>query len=257
MVEYTVETLDSVGEELKGAYVEADGKFNLDPDKYAEIKASGLKKKNNELLGKVKQHEGELGKFSKFKSLAELLADADESEIEEFQATWQKRGEKSKGGDADKLEMERKLQEKAAKKLADENARLATEFQKAQAELKDFKLWTPLRDIAIKAGLDPSDWEVARLELSYQQRFGFDDEGRVVVLEDGQPSNVSPEKFFKEMYSDQRPKFYKASNAAGSGAQNNTSGSKGQRTMKRSDFDAASAQVKQDFLSKPGATIVD
>ena len=44
-------------------------------------------------------------------------------------------------------------------------------------------------------------------------------------MEDGQPSTVSAEKFFRDVYSDQRPKFYKATAAAGSGAQNNTSGS--------------------------------
>lgn len=257
-LEYVVESLDKVSDDLKSAYVEAEGKFNFDPDKYAELKAEGLKKKNGELLGKLKIKDGELGKFAKFKSLAELMAEADETEIEEFQTNWQKRGDKNKGkttDDADKLEMKEKLHAREVKKLADELGKTSAEFQKAQAELKDYKLWTPLRDIAIKAGLDPQDWEVARLELSHQQRFGFDEDGKVVVMEDGQPSTVSPEKFFKEVYSDLRPKFYKASGAAGSGATNNTAGAHGQKTMKRADFDARSPTEKMAFVKANGELI--
>lgn len=262
-IEYVVESLDKVGDDLKPAYVEADGKFNFDPDKYAELKAAGLKKKNGEILGKLKQAESELGRFGKFKSLAELMADADETELEEFQANWQKRNEKdaSKGKPGeDSIKLKEQLERahaRALKAREDEAATLKADLQKAQVELTKFKLWTPLRETAIKAGLDPADWEVAQLELSYQQRFGFDEDGKVVVMEDGQPSTVTPEKFFRDVYSDQRPKFYKASNAGGGGAQNNTRGNgSGKKTMPRAEFEALS-QPERMKLAKTGVEFVD
>lgn len=222
-IEYTVESLDQVSEDIRGAYVEADGKYSFDPDKYAELKAAGLKRKRDELLGKVKQHEGELAKVAKFKPLIETLADADDDEISNVLEQWQKRGEKQKSGNHQQDDSVReKAHQREVKKLSEELTTAQTELQKAQTELREFRLWTPLRDVFIKAGGEPADWELARLELASQGRFGFDDDGKIVVMEDGYPSTIAPEKFFKDVYSDLRPKFYKASSAAGSGATNGT-----------------------------------
>lgn len=228
-IEFQVETLDKVDEAIRGAYVEAEGgKFTFDPDKYAEIKAAGLKKKTTELLGKVKLKDEELAKYGKFKSLTEALAEAEEEEILQVLDHWNKRGEGGKGkGDPDaakQLEMKDRLHAKELKKRDDELGQLKTESEKTRLELREFKLWTPLRDIAIKAGLNPEDWEIARLDLANQRRFDFDDDGKITVLEDGSPSTVTPEKFFKDVYSDLRPKFYKATSAGGSGAPNGTKG---------------------------------
>lgn len=256
MPEFTVDSLDKVSEDIKAAYVEADGQFTLDPDKYAELKAAGLKKKNNELLGKAKQYEAELGKYGKFKPLAEALADVDEDDIPQVIEAWQKRAEKPKADDQ-KAEMERKLQERAAKKQADEFAKLQTDFQKAQAQLKEYQLWTPLREVAIKAGLDAGDWEVARLELNARGQFGFDEDGKPAVIEDGQPSSVTPEKFFREVYSEQRPKFYRANDAGGSGAKNNTASNTGKKTIKRAEFDALDPGAKMKISKSSDIQIVD
>lgn len=262
-IEYTVESLDQVSEDVRGAYVETDGKFSFDPDRYADLKAAGLKKKTSELLGKVKQKDDELARFGKFKSLTEMLADADESELEEFQLNWQKRGEKSKGksegDDPAKLELKEKIHQREVKKLTDTLTATQTEFEKVKSELKDFKLWTPLRDVFIKAGGDPQDWEVARLELSAKQQFGFDDDGKVVVLEDGQPSSVSPDKFFREVYSEHRPKFYKANMAGGSGAPNNTAGGigRGSITLSREQAkDPATYRNAKERAAKNGVELV-
>lgn len=221
-ITFAYDQRDAAPEAIREQLVEKDGKyiFEAEPVSVVAETNSKLKKLRSDLDNKT----AELGKFGKFKTLTEALADVDEEEIPHVVELWQKRAEKPKG-DEQKAEMERRIRERETKKLTDELGLTKSELQKAQAELKDFKLWTPLRDVFTKAGGDPQDWEVARLELSHQQRFGFDEEGRIVVMEDGQPSTVSAEKFFREVYSDQRPKFYKASSAAGSGAQNNTSGS--------------------------------
>jgi hypothetical protein len=54
-IEYEVSSLDAVEESLRGAYVEDGGKFKLDVDKYAELKAEPLKAKNLALLNEKKQ----------------------------------------------------------------------------------------------------------------------------------------------------------------------------------------------------------
>lgn len=54
-IEFEVASLDSVDEEVRPAYVEKDGKFILDPDRYHEIKAAPLLKKNQELLNEKKK----------------------------------------------------------------------------------------------------------------------------------------------------------------------------------------------------------
>jgi len=68
-IEYVVESLDQVDESIRPAYTEADGKFQLDADKYAELKAAGLKKKNGELLGKEKQLKEALTRLERFKDV--------------------------------------------------------------------------------------------------------------------------------------------------------------------------------------------
>lgn len=260
-IENVVDSLDQVGDDIKGAYVEADGKFQFDADKYAELKTAGLKKKNNELLGKLKQSGDELAKFGKFKTLTEALADVDEDDIPHVVEMWQKRNErdanKGKGDDAGKLkEQLEKAHAKALKQRDDELGAAKTELQKAQSRLRDYELWTPLREVFTKAGGEPTDWELVRLELSSQQRFGFDDENKIVVLEDGFPSAVTPEHFFKVLYSDQRPKFYKATAAAGSGANNNTRANGTQKTMTRTAFESLD-QLARMKASKDGIQIID
>src|SRR5262245_55938674 len=79
MPELVIDSLDAVDEALRGAYVEKEGKFSLDPDKYAEVspKTQGLKTKNRELLEKL---TGEKAKTKRFEKLAEL----DDDELEKL-----------------------------------------------------------------------------------------------------------------------------------------------------------------------------
>jgi hypothetical protein len=48
-IEFEVSDIESVDEELKGSYVEKDGKYVLDPDKYYETKAAALIENNKRL----------------------------------------------------------------------------------------------------------------------------------------------------------------------------------------------------------------
>ena len=96
MPEIVVDSIDSVEESLRPAYVEVDGKFNLDVDKYAELKiqSSGLKKKNSDLIAKEKALRESLKKF-------EPLGDFDEDQLTEFQ-TWRENKDKQPPADQGK-----------------------------------------------------------------------------------------------------------------------------------------------------------
>jgi hypothetical protein len=54
-IEFEVTDINSVDEELRDAYVESEGKFVFDPDKYHELKAAPLISKNKELLSEKKK----------------------------------------------------------------------------------------------------------------------------------------------------------------------------------------------------------
>lgn len=251
------DTQDAVPEFLKNAVIEQDGKWVFEAETVAEVGnlKSTLKKERDSRT----KFEAELKRFERFKPLTE----AEEDELSEFFERWEKRNEPGGKGrkDADpdaakQLELKDKLHAKELKKLSDDLAKLTSDHDKAKGELREFKLWTPLREVALKAGLNAEDWELARLDLSNQGRFSFDDEGKLVVMEDGSPSTVTPEKFFKEMYSDVRPKFYKASGASGSGASNaGKTGGSGKKTMSRAAFDQLPHDQRSAFIKAGGEVV--
>src|SRR5215471_13925819 len=70
-MEYEVSDINSVDEELREAYVEKDGKFHFDPDKYYELKAAPILAKNKELLGEKKKLAADLKTLEKVKGTAE------------------------------------------------------------------------------------------------------------------------------------------------------------------------------------------
>src|SRR5688572_28323539 len=104
MPEIVVDSLDTVEESLRPAYVGNEGKFNLDPDKYAEVKiqSSGLKKKNSDLIAKEKALRESLKKF-------EPLTDFDEDQLTEFQA-WRENKDKTPPPDPNKAKGNEELQ---------------------------------------------------------------------------------------------------------------------------------------------------
>ena len=69
-IEFEVTTIDSVDEELRSAYVEKDGKFRFDPDKYYELKAAPILNKNKQLLDEKKKLAEEKKSLEKIKESA-------------------------------------------------------------------------------------------------------------------------------------------------------------------------------------------
>lgn len=118
-----------------------------------------------------------------------------------------------------------------------------------QKELRELKLWRPAREIALKAGVRADQWDAARLDLATQRRIGLDDAGSIVVMENGQPASMSPDHFFKSVYSKLRPRYYTAPTAESIEAD-------GGRGMSRADFDQMDAAAKSAFI-KTGGRLFD
>lgn len=227
-VELVVDTLDGVDEAVRGAYVEKDGKHVLDPDKYSEFRAQGLKNKNQELLGKLTAAKTATKRY-------EILGDVEDDDIADFSEWLKTRGQDNGNGKPKSTDLQRQL-DKATQK----HGTLEKQIAELNAENKHFKLTVPLREIAIKSGVRPEDIDLAILDT--QKRFALTDDNKIVVLdEDGDPTTITPQKFFESLYKEQRPNLYRPSGGAGSGASANTGGgASGKRTITRAMYDAMS-----------------
>ena len=261
MPELVVDSLDSVDESIKGAYVETDGKFNLDVDKYAEVKAQGLKSKNKELLGKLSKAAEGSKRFEKFAE----LTDDELSELLDLRENKDKLNDKGKepsAADAERLKQLENKHKKDLDRVSGEKTAAETRAAELEKKVKHYELTVPIKETALKAGVLPEDLNLVLLDT--QSRFSLNDEGKIVVLdEDGDPTDITPQKFFETLYKVQRPKFYAASGATGSGAPSATTSANGKKVMRRSDFDKltlsspAQAQAFIKEVNAGKASIVD
>jgi hypothetical protein len=74
-VEFEVVDINSVDEDLREAYVEKEGKFHFDQDKYHELRAAPLISKNKELLNEKKKLAESVKALEKVKGTAETDID--------------------------------------------------------------------------------------------------------------------------------------------------------------------------------------
>jgi hypothetical protein len=147
------------------------------------------------------------------------------------------------------------------KQLLDEKKKLDQTLKSSQPaeeraaalerELTHYKLTTPLKDIALKAGVFPDSVDLVMLDTA--KRFALGDDGQIQVLDEhGNPTSITPQKFFDTLYKEQRPRFYAASGAGGSGARNDGKGSGGHRTLSRAAFEALDHDERARFFSDGG-----
>lgn len=210
-IEIIVDDINQVDESVRGAYVEADGKYQIDPDKYHELRATGLKRKNQELIDKQKELKARSARFERFENLDDdtlhsLLDSLEQSNEQNGDA---KQGEQKKPGvniDRVKARYEEQLKQR------DE------QISELNAKVREFSIWTPVRELASKAGALPDRLDAFVKLLRTDGRFDLNDAGQLVFKEaDGYVSDHKPDKAFtilKEEY----PYFFAASGAAGSGA---------------------------------------
>jgi len=127
-----------------------------------------------------------------------------------------------------------------------------------EAEVRHYKLFTPLKDMALKAGAMTDRIDVVMADL--EKRVKLDEAGEIVVLDlNGEPTDLTPEQFLAGRYPDERPYFFKASGGFGGGASNSNRSSGGAgsgKTMRRAAFEALPPQERMAFI-KGGGNVID
>jgi hypothetical protein len=201
-------------EAVRGELTEEDGKFFLEVETAKAFNAERSKLKT--LRGDLDKKTAALGRYSKFQELQD-------DELDELLHLREMKKQGKPLTADERAELER-LNKKSLDKLTSELTAEREARQKDQSELKRFKLVNPLRVIATsdKVGMFPEDFDLAwNAELNRFFKLA-EEEGkkpRIVVLdEDGDETDVKPEDFFNKVYKQQRPKFFKATGAGGSGA---------------------------------------
>lgn len=251
-VTLTYDQRDAVPEALKDLVVERDSKFIFEAEPLSVFNETSnkLRKLRTDLDTKT----AKLGKYAKFEELGEEF-DADEFlNLREL-----KKSGKPLTAD-EKADLER-LHKKAVDKLTGDLTTTSEKLKGYESELKRFKLTDPIRAIATseKVGMFAEDFDLAWSEIG--RRFQLvEEEGkkpRIVVLDDdGDPTDTKVEDFFTKLYSQQRPKFFKAKGSGGSGAQPDGKGGGGNgKTVSREVFESLSPTDKSKFF-QDGGTVV-
>lgn len=231
-----VESLDAVDEAFRPAYVEQDGKYVLDAEfdghpVQAKLKrAIATERESRELTAKELKAFKDLG-FSP-EQIAEIKAKADAAK------------------DDKQPDFERVL----AKRMQEVEERfkpIVTEAESLRSENRRLKLTDKVRAAAIKAGVieDEVD-DVLRLTEAH---FELDKEGRPIVLDDdGDPSDKTPEQWFTEVYKKQRPGRFKGTGGSGSGARGSAGTDAGTGTVTLTPEQAGNAATYAEALKKVG-----
>jgi hypothetical protein len=150
----------------------------------------------------------------------------------------------------DKGEYDRVLAKKE-KEWKDERVTLEQQITERNARLDRFELINPVRDAALKAGVLADDIDIVLSHTS--PRFKLNDKRKVVVLDkDGDPTELTLDKYFGEVYKQEHPKFYQATNAGGSGATQTNGGKNGGRVITVDEQQKMTAQESTQFFKDGG-----
>lgn len=211
-----------------------EGKAQL--QKLIDEATTGLKSKNEELLGLTKKLKEEM------KSTTDRL-DAIAKEKEEAEAA-----AAAKGGDVEKVK------ETLTKQHKSEMEKLTANLSDTQSKLNKVLIENGLTDALTKAGVAPQYLDAAKALLTTKHKAEVaDDNGNPVARIEGKAIS----EFVSEWtQGDQGKHFKAAANNGGGGANGQNGNAKGgaAKTMSRADFEAMSAIDKITF-SKEGGTL--
>ena len=215
------DSLDAVPEAIREHYTEREGKFYLEVDKPENV-ATGLAKKRDVVLREKKALAEKLSAYeSRFRGktieeIEAIITSAEQAETETAR----------KEGNLDKV-IERF-------KTTEQQLKDAHKAEKDQliSQLNKFKIDDRLRKAALDGGVirEIADDVVDLIRKRTQLTEG--DQLVILDKEGGDPLSVSVEKFFADVFKQERPHYYEASGAGGSGASN---GGK-QHLTRRVDF---------------------
>jgi hypothetical protein len=225
MLKPQVDTLDEVPEALRSEYVEKDGKFHLQIEDAEAVYGAGAKKKADELLKEKKTLAEKLKRFAAFDDPELDVEGLTAEQVKQALAMLREhdeKGGKDNGKDPDLVDkLLKKRDDEWKPKVEAEKARA----DKAEAELRRYKLDLVVKDAALKGGVRPERVDYA-MRIN-KDRFDLDEKGNPVVLDkDGDPISISLETFWKDDWKTGNEDFYVGHNAGGSGA----SGGNGRRS---------------------------
>lgn len=194
----SVETLEEIPETVRPFYKEHEGKFLLKADGVEDV--SGLKNALKRQSEAAKAAKAELQKF----------ANVDLEEYERLR-------EAATGKDGKDKDEVAKLIAKRVGETEEKYKPLLTEVDRLKAKLRSVLIDDARRSAALKAGILPDS--IDDVMLVSARYFDLDDKEKIVVLDDdGDPTSLSPEKFFSETFKKMRPRYYPPTGASGSGA---------------------------------------
>lgn len=241
---------DAMPEAIRDYAVEKDGKFIFEAEPVSVV--NQINDKLKKLRGDLDVKSSRLGRYAKLEELEDFDAD------EYLALREQKRAGKPLTAD-EKAELER-IHGKTVEKLKGESTQLSEKLKAYESELKRYKLTDPIRAIATseKVGMFAEDFDLAWTEINSRFRLVEEDgkKPRIVVLdEDGDATDIKIEDFFTKLYKAQRPKFFKASGAGGSGAPSNTGGGGTGKALTRSAFNAMNPADQSKFFRDGGQLV--
>lgn len=205
-----VDDVTTLPEGVRGFYVEQDGKYVLDADVESHPALAGLKS--------ALQHQKDATREAKDKLKG--FAGVDVEEFKRLRDEAAKRGDKGTGEEHDTEKLVKKRVEAA---LAEVQPQLA-EVEKLRAENRSLKLHGTLSKAALEAGVLAEALDDA---LSGSDRFFQLKDGKVVVLDaDGDPTALTPEKFYAETFRKLKPWYYAAKNGSGAGTEASKGGAR-------------------------------
>jgi hypothetical protein len=219
MLKAIVENLDEVAEPFRPEYEEREGKWYLKVEDGVQVFGAGAKKKADQLLSEKKQIEDKLRRFSIFDGIE--LDNLDADTLKAALDLHKEHKDKNPNKDQEVVEKLLKKRDDEWKPKVDEQKERA---EKAEAELRRYKLDLVVKDAALKGGVRPERVDYAMRINAH--RFDLDEKGNPVILDkDGDPISISLETFWKDEWKTGNEDFYVGHNAGGSGA----SGSNGRR----------------------------
>ncbi len=258
-LDYVVDSLESIEEGFQDAYEEKDGKFYLNIDKHAEMKAAALKVNATNLKKEKDKLRAEFDGFKK------KFADISDEDLPSF-LEWKERrallgddaeqdtGEgKSKKSAEDlakvyqaQLKAER---EKWERSKADEINPLKDAVSEWQGKWKAERLTNRLKEYAITAGVFKEELDTFVDLMLFKRLFDLGEDEEVIFLQDGDPSPISAEKAINETLRDKFKRFYEAPAQGGSGSSGG-----GKRRSNGVDYSKMSASQRMEAARKAGIT---
>ncbi|MCO4101046.1 MAG: hypothetical protein HEQ38_16965 [Gemmatimonas sp.] len=197
------ESRDAVPESLRESAIETkDGKW-------AVADVEGLKSSQTRLLDEKKKLQDE------YEGMKRSLGGLSPEQIAKYREDMQRLEDEAarKAGDFDKL------LEKARNEVRSEYEPKVAEMSQYKTMYVDNRVEIAIRDAAIKAGVPQEDLPYV-VDLHKGRRVRYDEKsGKPVVYDkDGDPTGLTLEKFYADVFKAEAPKFYGPTGGSGGGA---------------------------------------